>query len=116
MVHLFNQPKLTTMKKKWFFAGAVLLMAAAAVTVHLIRERSVSFDLLSANVEALTQNEVQEILPCYKQSYSPGTHSWLIECYYETTYEDVFPCSTLYTYMTPGDKMKCWRESEIINF
>lgn len=54
---LFNHLKLTTMKKKWFFAGAVLLMAAAAVTVHLTREQSVPFDLLSANVEALTQDE-----------------------------------------------------------
>lgn len=113
MVHLFNQPKLTTMKKKWFFAGAVLLMAAAAVTVHLIRERSVSFDLLSANVEALTQNEVQVKVPCYIKGYS-GSYLWTTECVEETTYyQSIFPCPNLPHYIQPWYEMQCLREYEV---
>ena len=75
------------MKKKWFFAGAVLLMAAAAVTVHLTREQSVSFDLLSANVEALTNGEILNGKICH---------------YYGTEiYGDYIPCKAQYPNIGP---------------
>lgn len=115
MAQLFNQLKLTTMKKKWFFAGAVLLMAAAAVTVHLTRERSVSFDLLSANVEALTQNEIQVLMPCYMDNGS-GTLGWYQECYKKDSYsgyKDGYPCPTLPSYIRAGYEMTCMKEYEV---
>lgn len=100
------------MKKKWFLAGAVLVMAVAALTVHLIRERSVSFDLLSANVEALTQNEVQLSIPCYVD-YSSGPLGWYQECYKKISYSDYkeylngYPCPTFPSYIRVGYEMKC---------
>ena len=41
------------MKKKLIFAGAVVLMAAAAVTAYMANYRPDPFDLLNANIEAL---------------------------------------------------------------
>lgn len=46
------------MKKKLFFAGAALLLAAAAVTGYSLRGESNLSALLDANVEALAGNEV----------------------------------------------------------
>lgn len=103
------------MKKKWFLAGAVLVMAVAALTVHLIRERSVSFDLLSANVEALTQNEIQVKVPCYVD-YSSGTLGWYQECYRKNSYSDYKdgePCPTLPSYIRAGYEMTCMKEYEV---
>lgn len=45
------------MKKKLIFAGAVVLMAAAAVTAYMANYRPDPFDLLNANIEALAQDE-----------------------------------------------------------
>lgn len=45
------------MKKKILLAGAVALMAAAAVTGYSAYSKSNVSDLLSANVEALTRGE-----------------------------------------------------------
>ena len=45
------------MKKKILLAGAVALMAAAAVTGYSAYSKSNVSDLLCANVEALTQYE-----------------------------------------------------------
>ena len=48
------------MKKKLIFAGAVVLMAAAAVTAYMANYRPDPFDLLNANIEALAQDETLE--------------------------------------------------------
>ncbi len=45
------------MKKKLIFAGAVVLMVAAAVTGFTTSSWSNAADLLDANVEALTESE-----------------------------------------------------------
>ena len=45
------------MKKKLIFAGAVVLMAAAAVTAYMANYRPDPFDLLNANIEVLVQDE-----------------------------------------------------------
>ena len=45
------------MKKKLIFAGAVVLMAAAAVTAYMANYRPDPFDLLNADIEALAQDE-----------------------------------------------------------
>lgn len=91
------------------------MMAAAAVTVHLTRERSVSFDLLSANVEALTQNEIQVPISCYAD-YSSGTLGWYQECYKENSYlgyKNGYPCPTLPSYIRAGYEMTCMKEYEV---
>lgn len=54
--NLFNL-KFSCMKKKLIFAGAVVLMAAAAVTAYMANYRPDPFDLLNANIEALAQDE-----------------------------------------------------------
>ncbi len=67
--NLFNL-KFSCMKKKLIFAGAVVLMAAAAVTAYMSNYRPDPFDLLNANIEALAQDE----------SLDPGessTSKWL---------------------------------------
>lgn len=48
------------MKKKLLFAGATLLLAAAAVTGLAAYDKSNVSDLLDANVEALALNETVE--------------------------------------------------------
>lgn len=53
------------MKKKLFFAGAALLLAAAAVTGYSLRGESNLSALLDANVEALAGNE--EVGGAYSQ-------------------------------------------------
>ena len=67
--NLFNL-KFSCMKKKLIFAGAVVLMAAAAVTAYMANYRPDPFDLLNADIEALAQDE----------SLDPGessTSKWL---------------------------------------
>lgn len=49
------------MKKKLLLAGAVALMAAAAVTGYSAYSKSNVPDLLSANVEALAQGESGDV-------------------------------------------------------
>ena len=48
------------MKKKLLLAGAMLLLAVAAVTGFAAYEKSNVSDLLDANVEALALNETVE--------------------------------------------------------
>lgn len=61
--NLFNL-KFSCMKKKLIFAGAVVLMATAAVTGFAISDQSNTFDLLNANVEALANGETATTWNC----------------------------------------------------
>ena len=61
--NLFNL-KFSCMKKKLIFAGVVVLMATAAVTGFAISDRSNTFDLLNANVEALANGETATTWNC----------------------------------------------------
>ena len=49
------------MKKKLLLAGAVALMAAAAVTGYSVYNKTKVSDLLSANVEALARWEIDPV-------------------------------------------------------
>ena len=60
---LFNL-KISCIKEKLIFAGAVVLMVAAAVTGFAISDRSNTFDLLNANVEALANGETATTWNC----------------------------------------------------
>ena len=60
---LFNL-KISCIKEKLIFAGAVVLMATAAVTGFAISDRSNTFDLLNANVEALANGETATTWNC----------------------------------------------------
>lgn len=57
------------MKKKLIFAGAVVLMAAAAVTAYMANYRPDPFDLLNANIEALAQDESLDPGKSYSGKY-----------------------------------------------
>lgn len=57
------------MKKKILLAGAVALMAAAAVTGYSVYSKSNVPDLLSANIEALADNEGPKGLMKYVCEY-----------------------------------------------
>ena len=57
------------MKKKLIFAGAVVLMAAAAVTAYMANYRPDPFDLLNANIEALAQDESLDPGESYSGTY-----------------------------------------------
>ena len=57
------------MKKKLIFAGAVVLMAAAAVTAYMANYRPDPFDLLNANIEALAQDESLDPGESYSGKY-----------------------------------------------
>ncbi len=63
------------MKKKLIFAGAVVLMAAAALTAYMANYRPDPFDLLNANIEALAQDE----------SLDPGESNGKRECFNSIT-------------------------------
>ncbi|BBL07577.1 hypothetical protein A5CPEGH6_22150 [Alistipes dispar] len=82
--NLFNL-KFSCMKKKLIFAGAVVLMAAAAVTAYMANYRPDPFDLLNANIEALAQDE----------SLDPGEGRDFIYCIYNPNYggPGIFVCS-----------------------
>ena len=58
-LHLADQGE-----KKLIFAGAVVLMATAAVTGFAISDQSNTFDLLNANVEALANGETATTWNC----------------------------------------------------
>lgn len=60
---LFNL-KISCIKEKLIFAGAVVLMVAAAVTGFAISDQSNTFDLLNANVEALANGETATTWNC----------------------------------------------------
>ena len=60
---LFNL-KISCIKEKLIFAGAVVLMATAAVTGFAISDQSNTFDLLNANVEALANGETATTWNC----------------------------------------------------
>ena len=60
---LFNL-KFSCIKEKLIFAGAVVLMATAAVTGFAISDQSNTFDLLNANVEALANGETATTWNC----------------------------------------------------
>lgn len=57
------------MKKKLLLAGAAMLLAAAAVTGFSAYNKTNVPDLLSANVEALAQNEGTNVSTCYFKSF-----------------------------------------------
>ena len=60
----FFNLKISCIKEKLIFAGAVVLMVAAAVTGFAISDRSNTFDLLNANVEALANGETATTWNC----------------------------------------------------
>ena len=60
----FFNPKISCIKEKLIFAGAVVLMATAAVTGFAISDQSNTFDLLNANVEALANGETATTWNC----------------------------------------------------
>ena len=78
------------MKKKLLLAGAMLLLAVAAVTGFAAYEKSNVSDLLDANVEALTRNETgkkecfntitsdpaHQVRYCPTCDFVPGTDTW----------------------------------------
>ena len=103
--NLFNL-KFSCMKKKLIFAGAVVLMAAAAVTAYMANYRPDPFDLLNANIEALAQDEGTSVGSCYVSGYG-GTHSWLPECNRETSIHEIFPCPTIQSYIAPTASSMC---------
>lgn len=78
------------MKKKILLAGAVALMAAAAVTGYTAHSKTVMVDLLSANVEALAQNEGTKVSSCYLEKMS-GFPGWYQICDRETSPSMIFP-------------------------
>ena len=93
------------MKKKLIFAGAVVLMAAAAVTAYMANYRPDPFDLLNANIEALAQDETdqgesgnQGIVCQSKSKVKPGC-----------TYYDCGPCIKVYNEEGRGNYSKCFR-------
>lgn len=79
------------MKKKILLAGAVALMAAAAVTGYTAHSKTGMVDLLSANVEALAQNEGTKVSSCYLEKMS-GFPGWYQICDRETSPSMIFPC------------------------
>ena len=60
----FFNLKISCIKEKLIFAGAVVLMATAAVTRFAISDQSNTFDLLNANVEALANGETATTWNC----------------------------------------------------
>lgn len=60
----FFNLKISCIKEKLIFAGAVVLMVAAAVTGFAISDQSNTFDLLNANVEALANGETATTWNC----------------------------------------------------
>lgn len=60
----FFNLKISCIKEKLIFAGAVVLMATAAVTGFAISDQSNTFDLLNANVEALANGETATTWNC----------------------------------------------------
>ena len=103
--NLFNL-KFSCMKKKLIFAGAVVLMAAAAVTAYMANYRPDPFDLLNANIEVLAQDESldpgesgnQGIVCQFKSKVKPGC-----------TYYDCGPCIKVYNEEDRGNYSKCFR-------
>ena len=102
--NLFNL-KFSCMKKKLIFAGAVVLMAAAAVTAYMANSRPDPFDLLNANIEALAQDETdqgesgdQGIVCQFKSKVKPGC-----------TYYDCGTCMKVYDEEGRGNYSKCFR-------
>ena len=64
------------MKKKLLLAGAALLLAAAAVTGYSAYEESNISELFNANVEALTQQEVNPDCPNGCQANGDGCYCY----------------------------------------
>lgn len=63
------------MKKKLLLAGAVALLAAAAVTGSTAYSKTNVSELLNANVEALARGEQPDVNECL---YDPSMECWAL--------------------------------------
>jgi hypothetical protein len=96
----------TIMKKKLLLAGAAMLLAAAAVTGFSAYNKTNVPDLLSANVEALAQNEGTNVSTCYFKSFY-GDVGGYAECDDRTSTSTIYPCPDRTSYFSASSSSMC---------
>lgn len=94
------------MKKKLLLAGATMLVAAAVVTGYSAYNKSNASDLLSANVEALAQNEGTKVSTCYIKSFYGDAGSYT-ECDNRTSTSTIYPCPDRTSYFSASSSSMC---------
>ncbi len=74
--------------------------------VHKIHLKRV--DLLSANIEALTQDESIAVKTCYMENlYAGNTMTWFLKCDPRTSSEMIYKCPESESYGIKGVQSLC---------
>ena len=88
------------------FRTAAMLLAAAAVTGFSAYNKTNVPDLLSANVEALAQNEGTNVSTCYFKSFY-GDVGGYAECDDRTSTSTIYPCPDRTSYFSASSSSMC---------
>lgn len=99
---IFNPKNLNKMKKKFFFVGALLVMAATTAWIS-IRSNDDNMSLLMRNVEAIAQQEGMVVRAERKSSHS--------ESYVESVTDS---SGAVMRYLTTVTYYECFGEGEVI--